>query len=208
MTPWKHSINDAAQIGPLRKPCRLHLTFHGYGPEELLARSYATFLCSVKCPGSLILQCYDLAKNFIASSTPVIGGFHSPVEREVLDILLRGSIPVCVVMGRGLPSRIPPEFRQPIDEGRMVLASPFDGRTKRTTAETSLKRNLLISALAERVFVAYAAPGSKTETLCRTISKWKKPCYTFPSQYTENLIKMGFTPIDPKVGTMPSHLKE
>ncbi|MDD5677039.1 MAG: DNA-processing protein DprA [Kiritimatiellae bacterium] len=200
MIPWKHSFENTAQMGPLKKPCRLHITFHGYGPEELLASSYTAFLCSVKCPGSLILQCYDLAKNFIALSTPVIGGFHSPVEREVLNILLRASVPVCVVMGRGLPVRIPAEFRQLMEEGRMILASPFDGRTKRATAETALKRNLIISALAEKVFVAYAAPGSKTETLCRVISKWNKPRFTFNHEANRNLLSMGFSSVEGGIG--------
>lgn len=170
------------------------------GSKGLAANVWTTFLCSVRCPGSLILNSYDLAKKWCDVGQPVIGGFHAPVEREVLRILLRSTTPICVVVAHGLPKQIPPEFKKPIDDGRMILASPFDGRTKRATAETALKRNLIISALAEKVFVAYAAPGSKTETLCHTISKWKKPCFTFPSQYTENLVNMGFTVIDPKAG--------
>jgi hypothetical protein len=35
-----------------------------------------------------------------------------------------------------------------------------------------------------------------TENLCREISKWKKPCLTFSSPNTENLLGMGFNIID------------
>lgn len=177
-----------------------NLKLHKIGNPSTAIAGMTAFLCSVRCPGRLILNSYELAKKWCEENQPVIGGFHAPVEREVMRILLRSTAPICVVVAHGLPKQIPPEFKKPIDDGRMILASPFDGRTKRTTAETALKRNLIISALAERVFVAYAAPGSKTETLCRTISKWKKPCYTFPSQYTENLVNMGFSVFDSKSG--------
>lgn len=170
------------------------------GSKELLTNAWTSFFCSVRCPGRLILNSYDLAKKWCEEGQPVIGGFHAPVEREVLRILLRSTTPICVVVAHGLPKQIPPEFKKPIDDGRMVLASPFDGRTKRATAETALKRNLIISALAENVFVAYAAPGSKTETLCRTISKWKKPCFTFTHDANSNLLSMGFSPVEGGLG--------
>jgi len=50
--------------------------------------------------------------------------------------------------------------------------------------------------MAEKIFVAYAATGSKTETLCRAVSKLKKPRFTFPGKYTENLRNMGFPVVD------------
>ncbi len=162
--------------------------------------SWTVFFCSVRCPGDIILKSYDLAQKWRAEGRSVISGFQSPVEKEVLRILLRSTVPVCIVLARGLPKRIPKEFKQPIDEGRMVLVSPFDGKVKRATEEIALKRNLIIAEMAERVFVAYAAPGSKTEALCQTISKWKKPRFTFQSEHTQNLINMGFTAIDPKTG--------
>ena len=180
--------------------------FH-IGNTALLEQPLTAFFCSVRCPGNLILKAYDLAQKWRAENQPVIGGFHSPVEREVLRILLRSSVPVCIVLARSLPKRVPPEFRRPLDEGRLLLLSPFDARTKRATQETGVRRNQLVAALADKVFVAYAAPGSKTETFCRAISKWTKPCFTFQSQYTENLVNMGFSAIDPKAGAAPSKLR-
>lgn len=159
---------------------------------------WTAFFCSVRCPGGIILKSYDLTQKWRAEGRPVIGGFHAPVEKEVLKIMLRSTAPICVVLARGLPKRVPPEFRKPIDTGRMILASPFDGRTKRATTESAMKRNLAIANLAEKIFVAYAAPGSKTETLCRAISQLKKPCFTFRHEANQNLISMGFTALGGK----------
>lgn len=152
------------------------------------------FFCSVRCPGNLILKAYDLAQKWRAQNQPLIGGFHSPVEREVLKIMLRSQTPVCIVLARSLPRRIPTEFRRPLDEGRLLLLSPFDAKTKRATQETAIRRNQVVATLAERVFVAYAAPESKTEAFCREIASTGKTCLTFDDPKTDNLKLAGFVP--------------
>lgn len=50
-------------------------------------------VCSVKCPGDLILKTYDLAQQLREAEVTIIGGFHSLMERECLTILLRGNQP-------------------------------------------------------------------------------------------------------------------
>jgi hypothetical protein len=49
--------------------------------------------------------------------------------------------------------------------------------------------------LADKVFVAYAAPGSKTECFCREIIGWKKNVLTWIEN--ENLVELGATPLSP-----------
>jgi len=166
------------------------------GKIDLKSVHWTAFFSSVRCPGDIILKSYDLAQKWRVEGQAVIGGFHSPVEKEVLKIMLRSTAQVCIVLARGLPKRIPAEFRKPMDEGRLIIVSPFDGRIKRATAESAMSRNLAIATLAEKVFVAYAASGSKTEALCREISKLNKPCLTFSSPHAENLINMGFNVFD------------
>lgn len=162
------------------------------GKFDLKSVNWTAFFCSVRCPGNIILKSYDLAQKWRVEERPIIGGFHSPVEREVLKIMLHSTAPVCVVFAKCLPKRIPSEFRKPVDDSRLILASPFDDRTRRATAESALKRNLIIASLAEKIFVAYAAPGGKTETLCRAISKRNKSCFTFKHEANENLVSLGF----------------
>ena len=58
--------------------------------------------CSVKCPGKLIMDTYDLAQHLRDIGVTVISGFHSPMEQECLHILLRSPNPVIWCLARGL----------------------------------------------------------------------------------------------------------
>lgn len=50
------------------------------GDLNILNQQSLALFCSVKCPGNLILQTYDLAQRLRKSGVTVIGGFHSPME--------------------------------------------------------------------------------------------------------------------------------
>jgi hypothetical protein len=52
--------------------------------------------CSARCPGSVILRAYDQAAQWRDTGHCVISGFHSPVEKECLRILLRGEPPFTI----------------------------------------------------------------------------------------------------------------
>ena len=170
---------------------------YSLGDRELLDRKWISFFCSVRCPGNLILKTYDLAQRWRAENQPVIGGFHSPVEKEVLNIMLRSTVPVCIVLARSLPKRTPKEFRRALDEGRLLLTSPFDAKTRRATQETAARRNQVVAALADQVFAAYAAPGSKTEVFCLKVVRTGKTCMTFDDPKTANLRAAGFVSFPP-----------
>jgi hypothetical protein len=55
-----------------------------------------------------------------------------------------------------------------------------------------------VAALAEHIFVPYAAPASKTERFCREIIAWNKRLYTFESDLNRNLLALGARPWDQK----------
>ncbi len=169
-------------------------TLHSLGNNRLLAERWLAFFCSVRCPGNLILKAYDLAQSWRAQGQGIISGFHSPVEKEVLKIMLRSTVPVCIVLARSLPGHVPAEYRRPLNEGRLLLLSPFDAKTKRATRETAAIRNRVVASLAETIFVAYAAPGSKTEEFSRALAATGKPCLTFDDPKTAHLLKIGFLP--------------
>jgi len=165
-------------------------TLDTLGNLDLLLYSLLAFFASVRCPGRLILQAHDLAQDLRRAGVPTIGGFHSPVEQEVLIVLLRGEQPIVVCPARSLIGmRIPREYRDPLEAGRLLLLSPFAEHDHRATVRTAQRRNRLVAASAAQVFVAYAAPGGKTEAFCREILAWGKPLYTFAAN--ENLVGMG-----------------
>jgi predicted Rossmann fold nucleotide-binding protein DprA/Smf involved in DNA uptake len=104
------------------------------GNLAILHTKPLVLICSVKCPGNLILQTYDVAKDLRATAIPVIGGFHSPMEYECLRILLRGPQPIIICPARSLNGmRLPKEYKKPLDQGRLLLLSPFLDKLRRAT---------------------------------------------------------------------------
>ena len=167
-------------------------TITAIGNLDILHHNSIALFCSQKCPGDLILKTYDLAQILRQAGMTVIGGFHSPMERECLSILLRGTQPVIFCPAKNINGmRIKKEYKKPIEEGRLFFLSPFDENQRRISVKTSHYRNLFVAALSAVIFVAHAGPSSKTEAFCRQILSWQKPIYTFESDYNKDLIEMG-----------------
>lgn len=162
------------------------------GNLSLLDEPLTALFCSNRCPGDLILKTYDLARAMRDDGVPVIGGFQTPMERECLRLLLRGSQPVVVCPARGIDNmRIPRDWCSALDDGRLLVLSPFPATVRRPTAELAAQRNDLVADLAQRVFIAHAAPGSKTETFARKLAESSKPILTVTSPANANLEEMG-----------------
>lgn len=87
--------------------------------------------------------------------------------------------------------RFTAEWKKPITEGRMPMLSPFSQIQRRATRETARIRNDLVACLADQIFVAHAAPGSKTEAFCKVVLASDKPLLTLASPYNAGLITLG-----------------
>jgi predicted Rossmann fold nucleotide-binding protein DprA/Smf involved in DNA uptake len=169
------------------------------GNLDILKRPLLGFFCSVKCPGDLILRTYDLARDLRNAGVPVISGFHTPIEKDCMDMLSRGSQPVVICPARSIEKmRFGKSLKENIGKGRVLVLSPFTEKVKRPTAEASQRRNQFVGALAAAVFVAYAEPGGKTEEFCKAIVTAGKPLYTFESQYNKTIVDAGAKPVEMK----------
>lgn len=162
------------------------------GNLRLLEEPLTALFCSQRCPGDLILRTYDLARAIRDAGVPVIGGFQTRMERECLRLLLRGAQPVVVCPARGIQNmRVTRNWRPALDDGRLLVLSPFPATVRRPTADLAAQRNELVASLASRVFVAHAAPGSKTEAFARRLADAGKPLLTLDSPVNGNLVAMG-----------------
>lgn len=162
------------------------------GNVEILHNKTLAVFSSSKCPGKIILQTYDLMKKIREAGITVISGFHSPMESECLNILLKGKQPIIFCPARSIKGmRIKPEYKKPLDEGRLLILSPFAEKEKRISSERALERNRFIAAVGDSIFIPYAAPNSKTEKLCKELLSWGKPVYTLQNESNVNLIAMG-----------------
>ena len=168
---------------------------YALGDLGILRKAAIGLFCSVKCPGNLILRTYDLARGLRDTGVTVMSGFHSPMEKECLALLLRGKQPVIWCPARRLAAtRIPKKYAKPLLDGRLLMLSPFETKVKQATVEIAGLRNDFVAALADRIFVAYAVPGGKTEAFCRRILEWHKPLFTFECKENDGLLAMGAKP--------------
>jgi hypothetical protein len=94
----------------------------------LTARSLG-LICSQRHPGDVILKTNDVARLVRGSGIAVVSGFHSPIKKDCLPILLRGSDPI-------------------IDAGRLH-GSRFSGRGQACPAELAAKRNRFVAVIAD-----------------------------------------------------------
>ena len=166
--------------------------FKSKGNARLLEEPLTALLCSQRCPGDLILKTYDLARAMRDAGVPVIGGFQTPMEKECLRLLLRGSQPIVVCPARGIDNmRVPRDWKAGLEEDRLLVLSPFPSTRRRPTAELAAQRNELVADLANQVFIAHAAPGSKTEAFARKLATLGKPLLTLDSPANANMVEMG-----------------
>src|SRR5215471_2050218 len=77
-------------------------TISALGNLDLLNSRPLALFCSIQCPGDVILRTYDLIRALRDAGVALIGGFHSPMEKECLTLLLRGSQPVLVCPARAM----------------------------------------------------------------------------------------------------------
>lgn len=101
-------------------------------------------------------------------------GFHTPVEREVLQLALRQKTSVIICPARGLPKVLPPEWRVPVDEGRLLIATQFPAASKPITAVRAEQRNQWLAAHADQILVAWATPGGRLESSLWDVPSSKK----------------------------------
>ena len=81
--------------------------------------------------------------------------------------------------------------RSALDDGRLLVLSPFPATSRRPTTELAAQRNDLVADLVQRVFIAHAAPGSKTEAFARKLAATGKPLLTLDSPANGNLVEIG-----------------
>ncbi len=162
------------------------------GNADILQRPCLALICSVQCPGSIILKTFDAMQYCCDRQITVLGGFHSPMERDCLDILLRGAQPVILCPAKRLqyvPMGKP--ARKALREGRLLALSCFGDKVRRTTAKQAVFRNDLVAALADTILVPYAAENGKTWHTVRRALEWGKRVITFGDRANRDLIDAG-----------------
>jgi predicted Rossmann fold nucleotide-binding protein DprA/Smf involved in DNA uptake len=154
-------------------------TIFARGDMDILGHKRIALFCSIKCPGEQILKAYDIARALRDAGKTIISGFHSPMEKECLTLLLRGEQPIIICPARGLEKmRLPADWKKAMAAGRLLLLSPFPGRVRRVTADLARQRNLFVAAMADEACFVHTTPGGNLEKLKVRVLQWGIPILT------------------------------
>ncbi len=161
------------------------------GNKGVLGLHKVAFLCSRRCPASIVTKSYDWAIEKRNAGVCVLSGNHSQIEKDVLHYLLKGSQPIIVALARGLKKHVEPEFAEALSKNRLLFISPFDSSVTRVSQETANKRNNFMAELADEIFVAYAEPNGNVYQLIMKWLKKGKNVSTFDVPENRSLIETG-----------------
>jgi len=164
-----------------KKDFQIHYPYlWAIGNLDILEMNLLGFFCSVKCPGSVILKTYDLARELRDADIAVISGFHSPIEKDCLDLLLKGTQPVAICPARGIENmRIPKAWQRALAENRLLILSAFEPKDRRPTIKFAEQRNKFVAYLANKIFVAHASEASQIERFSAEMIQLDKQFHTF-----------------------------
>ncbi|MBP1658786.1 MAG: putative processing chain [Bacteroidetes bacterium] len=167
------------------------------GDPALLFRPTLGLVCSAHCPGTILLETYRFIRNIPADGPTIIGGFHSPMERNCLETLLVHHVPLVWCPGRRLNSRsVPREWRDALAGHRLLLLSPFTDKQRRVDRALARLRNVFVCALAETLFVPHARPGGAVASLVRLAVEKGKQVITLADPENAEIVRQGAVSVE------------
>lgn len=170
---------------------------HALGDVSILRHRLLALICSIQCPGSIVIQAFDAMRALRDAGVVVVGGFHSPMESECLDILLRGSQPAIFCPAKGLRGlRLGAGGRKALNDGRLLLITPFGDEVKRTVSAQAVLRNEIVAALGDVVLVPHAVPDGKTAATARNVLARGQRLFTFIDENNIHLTQAGAESFD------------
>ena len=135
------------------------------GNKEILALHKTAFLCSQKVPAEKVLKSYDWAKEQRELGNCIVCGNQSQIEKDVVEILLKGKQPVIIIIARNIKKRWQATIEKALHENRLLIISPFSDKTQRISRKTAEIRNAEILKLSNQITIAHATPNGQLAKL-------------------------------------------
>lgn len=132
------------------------------------------FLCSRNIKASVVLKCYDWAIEQRNKGNCIMSGFQSSIEKDVFYFLLKGSQPIIMVLARSMKKRFSTEISKAINEGRLLVISPFEESHKRVSENLCELRNRYMIENSDKVVIGYANPKGNLIKLIKEYENQKE----------------------------------
>ena len=155
-------------LGKLMQRLRFFMDLSGN--KDLLDRELVAFFASRKATPHDTQLALQWAADICQTDKVVISGFHSPLEKEILNYLLERHHPVIFALGRALYRKVPPHLQSAFDEGNLLFIS-FRGYTRHSW-NSAQQRNWGAADLADEVYFTQFDNTSSLSTLHFTLDRY------------------------------------
>ncbi|MBC8415235.1 MAG: hypothetical protein H8E11_02265 [Candidatus Cloacimonetes bacterium] len=165
------------------------------GNLEILKNNKLALFCSRKCPPDIIVKSLDLAIEIRKAGITVIGGFQTIVEKEFLNVLLKGKQNIIWCPARNIENyNYSLKFKKAVKNDRCLILSNFPQEDDRISKKRGIERNYFVAEQANAILILYAAPDSNTEKLAISYRNSEKKLFTIESESNEYILNLGYKP--------------
>lgn len=146
-------------------------------------------LASGKAPGPVVWDSYQLFYTLRDEDVTIAGGWHSPLEKGILDALIEGKAKIAFFAAKGLKARgFQQKFKLLNKSSRGLMISPFaDSVTKINGIEGPRLRNELLAAISDVLLIPYIKPKGKLFRMLKVESAFLNKTFILNHVENENL---------------------
>lgn len=128
---------------------------HYLGNMGLLTLRKVGFLASRKVNPTSVIPTINWANEVSRNpNAAIVSGFQSTLEREVLDIALKGTCGIIYILNRSLYRQIPLNLRSAFDSNRILFISLTSEKITRPSAINANIRNHYVVDIADELTFA------------------------------------------------------
>ena len=139
------------------------------GNTELMNLHKVGYFAASKIASLSVLPTLDWATEIAKrDDVVIISGFHSKLEREVLNYLLKGKCGIICVLARGIYKQIPAKYKEAFHNNRILFISLESDKTLNYGREQTAKRNEFIASTSDELVFSSVTHESSLYNLTQT----------------------------------------
>lgn len=139
------------------------------GKISLLERRKIGYFASGTIASLSVLPTLDWASEAAKrDDVAIVSGFHSKMEREVLDILLKGQCDIICVLARPIYKVIPDKYRKAYAQNRVLFISYNSAKSTMPSRHLCRQRNEYIASISDELVFSSLTPQSSLYPLSQT----------------------------------------
>jgi len=189
---------QGSEISDIKPPAGLESFFRGREPRlwgvgnpDILSSRRLGIISARQSDSDLALISSQLLKQLASlNDMTFVGGWHSPLEKEALHILLAETVPMVFCVPKALNRfRLTIDVENHVRQGHALLLTHCSPKVKRISRDASIRRNHLIIGLATALLVLSAPPGSVSLDLAKWALRSGRPVLTPEHRMNKELLE-------------------